>query len=67
MSGLCYLLLQHFSFLYIQTLHSDYSHIEDVHILFCADLIIFFSFLRGVEFRHFFYPKCLVGVWFMNP
>ena len=35
-----------FSFLYIQNLPIDYSHIEDVHLLFCAHFI-------------FFHPKCL--------
>ena len=29
--------------LYIQTLHYDCSHIEHVHPIFCADLIIFLS------------------------
>ena len=40
-SGLYNLKLQQFSFLYIQSLHNDCSHIEDVHLLFCAHLIIF--------------------------
>ena len=30
---------QQFSFLYIQTLHNDCSHIEDVHLPFCAHLV----------------------------
>ena len=53
--------LQKFSFLFIQTLLNDCSHIEDVHLLFCASFINFFSFLRGVVLRHFFHPKCLGG------
>ena len=40
---------QQFSFLYFQTLHNDCSHIEDVHLPFCAHLIDIFSFLSGVE------------------
>ena len=32
-----------------------------MHLLFCAHFIIFFSFLRVVELRHFFHPKCLGG------
>ena len=46
-------------FIFIQTLPNDSSHIEDVHLLFCARLINFFSFLRGVELRHFFHPQCI--------
>ena len=45
MSGLCNLLLQKFPFLNIQTLHSDYSYIEHVHLLFCAHLINIFHIL----------------------
>ena len=60
--GLCNLLLKHFSFLYIQTLHNDCSHIEDVHLLFCAHLIIFSQFLTGVELRIVFTSKWL-GVY----
>ena len=44
---------------YIQTLHIDCSHIEDVHLLFYAHLINILAFFRGVELRHFFHPKCL--------
>ena len=33
-------------FIYIQTMHYDCSHIEDVHLLFCADLIIFLGVLN---------------------
>ena len=40
---------------------NDCSHIEDVHLLFCARSINFFSFLRGIELRHFFHPQCLGG------
>ena len=41
MPSLCNLKLQQYSILYIQTLHNDCSHIEDVHLLFCAHFIIF--------------------------
>ena len=60
-SGLCNLYLK----LYFQTLHKDCLHIEDVHLSFCAHLINIFSFLTGVELRHFFHPKCIGGVWFV--
>ena len=41
-------------FFYIQTLHNDCSHIENVHLLFYAHFIdIYFSFLWGLELRHF--------------
>ena len=43
-SSLCNLKLQQYSILYIQTLPNDCSHIEDVHLLFCARFIIFFNF-----------------------
>ena len=59
--SLCNLKLQQYSILYVQTLHNDCSHIEDVHLLFCAHLINIFLFLTGVELRHFFLPRCLVG------
>ena len=50
------------SFLFIKTLPNDCSHIEDVHLLFCARFIFFFfSFLRGVELRHFFPSEMLRG------
>ena len=53
--SLCNLKLQQYSILYIQTLHNDCSHIEDVHLLFCARFIFFFfTFWTGVELRHFF-------------
>ena len=39
-------MLQQFSFLYIQTLHYDCSHIEVVHLLFCAHLIIILGVLK---------------------
>ena len=57
--SLCNLKLQQYSILYIQTLHNDCSHIEDVHLLFCARFIILFTFLTGVELRRFFLPRCL--------
>ena len=54
--NLCNLKLEQYSILYIQALHNDCSHIEDVHLLFCAYSIFFFTFLTGVELRHFFHP-----------
>ena len=57
--SMCNLKLQQYSLLYIQTLHNDCSHIEDVHLPFCAHLLNIFSFLTGVELRHFFHLKCL--------
>ena len=56
--SLCNLLLQKFSFFFIQTLPNDCTYIEDVHLLFCARFIIFCTFLMGVELRHFFNPQC---------
>ena len=41
-SGLCNLQLNQFLFLYIQTLHNDCSHIEDVHLIFCAHLVFYY-------------------------
>ena len=32
---------------FIQTLSNDRSHIEDVHLLFCARFIIFFLIFEG--------------------
>ena len=54
--SLCNLKLKKYSILYIQTLHNDCSHIEDVHHLLCARFIFFFTFLTGVELRRFFHP-----------
>ena len=45
--SLCNLKLQQYSILYIQTLHNDCSHIEDVHLPFCAHLINIFSIFDG--------------------
>ena len=59
--SLCNLYLQQYSLLYIQTLHDDCSHIEDVHLPFNAHLMNIFLFLTGVELRHFFLPRCLEG------
>ena len=39
--SLCNLKLQQYSILYIQTLHNDCSHNEDVHLLFCARFILY--------------------------
>ena len=38
-----------------------------MHLSFCAHLINIFSFLTGVELRHFFHLKCIGGVWFVLP
>ena len=59
--NLCNLKLQQYSILYIQTSHNDCSHIEDVHLLFCARFIILFTFLTGVELRRLFLPRFLGG------
>ena len=45
-SGLCNLYLKQFSFINIKTLLNDCSHIEDVHLLFRAHLIIFLGSLN---------------------
>ena len=45
--SLCNLYLQKFSFLFIQTFYNDCSHIEDVHILFCAHFTTFFFIFEG--------------------
>ena len=37
-----------FSFLFIKTLPNDYSHIEDVNLLFFARFMFFSSVLKGV-------------------
>ena len=42
--NLCNLKLEQYSILYIQTLHNDFSHIEDVHLIFCACSIFFSLF-----------------------
>ena len=47
---------------FIQTLAYVCSHIEDVHLLYCACFIIFFLFLTDVELRHFFLLKCLLKI-----
>ena len=41
--------LKKFFFLFIQNLHNYRSHIEDVHILFCAHFMNIYLFLRGIE------------------
>ena len=44
------MIINTFSLLYVQNLYNDCSHIEDVHLLFCANLINVFIFsLRIVE------------------
>ena len=45
--SLCNLLLQKFSLFFIQTLPNNCSHIENVHLLFCARFITFFSIFDG--------------------
>ena len=47
-------------FLFIQTLQNNCSHIEDVHLPFCAHLINIFSFLTVVE-QSFFLSEMLRG------
>ena len=66
MSDLCNLLLQQFKFLYIQPLPNNCSHMEEVHLHFCAHLINIFLFFTGVELRHFFHQKCKGGVRFVQ-
>ena len=61
MPSLCNLYLRKYSLLYIQTLQDDCSHIEDVHLPFCAHLMNIFLFLTGVELRHFFPFEMLSG------
>ena len=46
---------------FIQTLHNDRSHIENVHLLFCTHFMNFVLILMGVEPSHVFDPKCLGG------
>ena len=60
MPSLCNQQLQKLSFLFLQTLHNDCSHIEDVHHLFCAHLINIFSFFTVVGLR--FFPSKMRGV-----
>ena len=64
--SLCNLQHHQYSFLCIKTLHDDFSHIEDVHLPFCAHFIFSFLFLMGVELRHFFHQKCLGGAYFVQ-
>ena len=44
--------------------HNDFSHIEDVHLLFFTHFMIFFSFLGSLT-KILFSDKCLEGVWFV--
>ena len=63
MSDLCKLSLQKFSFLYVQALHNNCSHIKDVHLLFSARFMnIYFLFL-GVLNIDIFPLRMLV--WYM--
>ena len=50
---------------YVQTLPNKCSHIEDVHLLFCKQLINIYLFLRGVVLRHFSPSERLKGC--LNP
>ena len=63
-SGLCNLLLQKLSFFYIQILHNDCSHIEDVHLLFWAHLIniSYFVFWGIVELIYFLCTSYFVHI-----
>ena len=46
-SGCLVCVICNFSFVFIQTLHNDCWHIEDVHLLFCLHFVIFFLILEG--------------------
>ena len=48
MPSLCNLLRKQYLFFYIQTLHNDCSHIEDVHLLFYARFVNIFFIFFGV-------------------
>ena len=50
---------------FIQTLHNDCSHKEDVHLLFCAHFTTF-SHFRGIELRHFYVQNALRGPGLCN-
>ena len=52
-----------FPFLYNQTLHNECSHIEDVYLLFCAHLIIFYYVFGRVELRHFSVQSAYTRCW----
>ena len=45
-------------------MYNDCSHIDDVHLLFDELFMNIFSFLLGVELRHFF-VKMLDVFWFV--
>ena len=45
---------QQFSISYIQTLYNECSHNEDVHLLFCAHLIIFYYIFGSAEHRLYY-------------
>ena len=63
--SLCNLQLHQYSFLYIQTCHDEFSHIEDVHLPFCAHFIYSFLFLMDVDLDIFpseMFRGCLVCV-----
>ena len=47
--SLCNLQLQQYSFLFIQILHNDCSHIEAVHLPFCANFMNLSFICRGLE------------------
>ena len=43
-----------YSFIFLKTLHNDCLHIEDVHFLIFAHLIISYHTFRIVELRHYY-------------
>ena len=49
----CGILTPTVSILLYSNLHNDCSLIEDVYLLFYAHFMNIFSFLRGLELRHF--------------
>ena len=57
-SGFCNLLLQQFSFLYIQTLRNHCSYIEVVHLFILYTFHYFLFHFWGLKLRHFFCKMC---------
>ena len=60
MQSLCNMEPQNCSFLFVQTLHNDCSHIEDVHLFLCT-LNDFFLHFRGVLYLDIFSSEMLRG------
>ena len=59
MSGLCLVCVicnynSFYSFIFLKTLHNDCLHIEDVHFLFCAHLIISYYTFRIAALRYYY-------------